>query len=138
MREADLDHFRNFVGATRWRFAKTYVESYPHEYMLQQWVDVDAFSAAIQCIEQWGVVESFWNAERRYLYADGRKYWHMGSATSENPAERPTLINRTWVDVSRYRENAKTLGYDDATLDSLARRWTALLEKARRGANLRQ
>jgi len=39
--EADLDAFRKFVDATRWRFAKTYVESYPHEYMLEQWVDAD-------------------------------------------------------------------------------------------------
>ena len=97
------------MAATRWRFAKTYVESYPHEYVLQQWGDADAFSKAIQLIEQWGLVESFWKAERRYLYVDERKYWHMGNATSENPAERPTLINRTWLDVSRYRENAKTL-----------------------------
>src|SRR5262245_58478832 len=133
MREANLGRFRNFVAATRWRFAKTYVESYPHEYMLQQWVDVDAFSTAIQCIEQWGVVESFWNAERRYLYVDGRKYWHMGNAASKVPDERPTLINRTWLDVSRYRENAKTLGYDEASLGPLAARWVVLLEKARRG-----
>ena len=45
MREADLDYFRNLVAATRWRFAKTYVESYPHEHMLQQWVDADTFIA---------------------------------------------------------------------------------------------
>jgi|SRR3954463_1728775 len=70
--EADLDAFRKFVDATRWRFAKTYVESYPHEYMLEQWVDADLFSRAIRSIEQWGLV----------------------NARSENPAERPTLINR--------------------------------------------
>ena len=134
MREADLDYFRNFVAATRWRFAKTYVESYPHEWMLQQWVDADAFSRAIQSIEQWGLVEPFWKAERRYLYVDERKYWHMGNPSSENPAEHPTLINRTWLDVSRYRENAKTLGYDDARLDPLAARWAVLLERARRGS----
>ena len=54
MREDDLDYFKGFVAATRWRFAKTYVESYPHEYTLRQWVDTDAFSRAIQCIEQRG------------------------------------------------------------------------------------
>ena len=57
MREADLDYFRNFVAATRWRFAKTYGESYPHEHMLQQWVDADTLSRAIQSIEQWGFVD---------------------------------------------------------------------------------
>jgi len=132
--EHDLNFFRSFVEHYRWRFAKTYVQSYPHEYVLQRWGEADAFSKAIQCIEQWGVVESFWRAERKYLYVDERKYWHMGNAASENPEERPTLTNRTWLDVSRYRENAKTLGYDDASLDPLAARWVVLLERARQGA----
>jgi hypothetical protein len=132
-RRSDLERFRSFVAGARWRFAKTYVESYPHEYSLQRWVDPDAFSNAIRCIEQYGVVESFWRAERKYLYLDERKYWHMGIAVSENAGERPTLINRTWLDVSRYRENAKALGYDDDSLDRLAAEWVGLLERARRG-----
>jgi hypothetical protein len=131
--EDDLAHFRSFVADTRWRFAKTYVESYPHEYTLRQWVDGNAFSGAIQCIDRWGIVESFWHAERKYLYLDERKYWHMGNTVSGKPDERPTLINRTWLDVSRYRENAKALGYDDDTLDRLAAKWAVLLERARRG-----
>jgi hypothetical protein len=121
------------VADTRWRFAKTYVKSYPHEYTLQQWRDADAFLKAILCIEHWGVPERFWHTERKYLYVDERKYWHMGNAASDVPDERPTLINRTWLDVARYREDAKTLGYDDAGLDALAGRWVVLLERARRG-----
>lgn len=132
-RERDLESFRGFVADSNWRFAKTYIESYPHEYTLQRWVDADAFSRAIQCIEQWGVAESFWRAERKYLYLDDRKYWHMGKANSEGAGERPTLINRTWLDVSRYRENARALGYDDVSLDPLVARWAVLLDKARRG-----
>jgi hypothetical protein len=132
-RDQDVDYFRSFVSGTSWRFAKTYVESYPHEYTLQRWIDAAAFARAIQCIEDWGVVESFWRAERKYLYVEDRKYWHMGNAGSDNPDEHPTLINRTWLDVSRYRETAKALGYDDARLDQLAARWMLLLERARRG-----
>jgi hypothetical protein len=131
--EADLDDFRQFGTDTRWRFAKTYVESYPHEYTLQQWLDADAFLRAIRCIERWGVTEHFWHTERKYLYLDERKYWHMGNAASDIPDERPTLINRTWLDVSRYREDAKTMGYDEVSLDPLAARWVVLLERARRG-----
>jgi hypothetical protein len=132
-REPDLEYFRTFVTASRWRFARTYVDSYPHEYTLGRWVDAIAFSKAVECIEQWGVVESFWRSERKYLYVDERKYWHMGNAASENPDERPTLINRTWLDVSRYRGNATDLGFDDASLDPLVARWTDLVERARRG-----
>ena len=54
-READLTWFRSFVEASRWRFAKTYVESYPHEWTLERWVDQAIFARAILCIERWGV-----------------------------------------------------------------------------------
>lgn len=127
----DLNGFRRFVGASRWRFAKTYVESYPHEYTLRRWCDPEAFGAAIACIERHGVVEPFYRRRTKYLYLDDRKYWHMGDVTSDDPAERPDLINRTWVDVARYRENARELGYDDAQLDSLVERWKVLLARAR-------
>ena len=40
----------------------------------------------------------------------------------------------TWLDVSRYREDARKLGYDDEALNLLVERWTLLLEKARRGS----
>ena len=35
--EADVKWFAGFVVNSRWRFAKTYVESYPHEYTLERW-----------------------------------------------------------------------------------------------------
>jgi len=78
-------------------------------------------------------VEPFWRRRSRYLYVDDRKYWHMGDATSDDPAERPGLINRTWVDVSRYRDNARELGYDGERLESLVERWKVLLARARAG-----
>jgi hypothetical protein len=98
-RDEDVHWFGRFVAESRWRFARTYVESYPHEYVLQRWGDGEAFRQAIDCIERWGTIESFWGAQRKYLYVDDRKYWHMGNAASEKAEERPTLINRTWVDV---------------------------------------
>ena len=131
--EQDLHLFRTYVANSEWRFARTYVESYPHEYTLQRSGDRDAFATAILCIERLGVIESFWETKRRYLYVDDRKYWHMGDAVSPNPKERPTLINRTWVDVTKYRPDAKALGYDDARLDQLAKTWKALLQRARNG-----
>jgi hypothetical protein len=129
----DLQAFRAFVADSRWRFAKTYVESYPHEYTLRHWGDSDSFWKAILCIERFGVRERFLSTQRKYLYVDERKYWHMGNATSENPDERPGLINRAWVDVTTYRENARTLGYDEQSLFRLAVRWKQLLERARHG-----
>jgi hypothetical protein len=128
----NLSVFRDFVDHSRWKFAKTYVDSYPHEYTLEHPETLESFRAAILCIERWGVIESFWRAKRKYLYLDGRKYWHMGNANAVDAAERPTLINRTWVDVGGYREEAEKLGYDGPRLEGLMRRWSALLDKARR------
>lgn len=130
----DMHWFRGFVVKSRWRFAKTYIEAYPHEYTLERWGDTDSFSQAILCIERWGILESFWNAERKYFYLDDQKYWHMGDASSEQPQQRPHLINRTWLNVDSYREEAKSLGYDGEALNRLVARWRTLLEKAKRGA----
>lgn len=47
-----------------------------------------------------------------------------------NPSSEPaTLINRSWVDVGLYRDEALRLGYRDE-LDSLVARWRELLRKA--------
>lgn len=129
-REGDLEWFRTFVRDSRWRFAKTYVESYPHEYTLDDWGEAASFGRAIQCIERWGVLESFWSARRKYFYVDDRKYWHMGDASSDDVDERPGLINRSWLDVANYRDEAKKLGFDNETLDRLVVQWKVLLEKA--------
>lgn len=129
-REEEEKWFRTFVIESRWRFAKTYVESYPHEYTLDDWGEADGFWRAIRCIERWGLLETFWNAQRKYFYIDDRKYWHMGDASSEDAEKQPGLINRSWVDVASYREEAMKLGYDEKSLDRLVARWNALLEKA--------
>jgi hypothetical protein len=42
--EADLQWFRSFVVNSRWRFAKTYVESYPHEYTLERRTEPEKLS----------------------------------------------------------------------------------------------
>ena len=57
----------------------------------------------------------------------------MGNASSENAEERPTLINRTWLDVAQYRDHAKYLGYDGEALERLVVQWNELLDKAKRG-----
>ena len=82
-REEDTDWFRNFVVNSRWRFAKTFVESYPHEYTLARWGDQELFWRAILCIERWGAHESFWNAQRRYFYIDDRAHAIWQSSVAE-------------------------------------------------------
>ena len=124
----------NSSSAPRWRFAKTYVESFPHEYTLDEWIEEGQLLRAIQCIERWGIVEPFFSARRKYFYVDERVYWHMGDASSTEVEERPGLINRSWTEVSRYREEARKLGYDDRGVDDLILRWNALLVKAKQSS----
>jgi hypothetical protein len=131
-REEDLQWFATFVAESRWRFAKTYVQSYLHEYTLDEWCEDANFDRAIQCIERWGVEEAFWGARRKYLYVDERKYWHMGDASSADVDEQPGLINRSWTDVAAYREEARKLGYDEKEMDLLVGRWRTLLARAMR------
>ena len=130
-REEQVADFASFVAGSSWRFAKTYVESYPHEYTLLQAGDPDRFDTAISCIERWGIVEPFWKSRRRYLYVDGRKYWHMGDPASGRPEDRPTLINRSWTDVASYRDDARALGYEGARLEQLVEQWQVKLDRAK-------
>jgi hypothetical protein len=127
----DVARFECFVCSSRWRFAKTYVESYPHEYTLARWDDTETFRASSLCIERWGTPETFLTSRRKYLYVGDRKYWHMGDVTSTNAEEWPTLINRTWLDVSMYRDHAEELGYEAEVLEKLVVRWNMLLNRAR-------
>jgi guanosine-3',5'-bis(diphosphate) 3'-pyrophosphohydrolase len=130
-REEHVAAFAAFVAGSSWQFAKTYVESYPHEYTLVQAGDAERFQTAITCIERWGVVERFWKSRRRYLYVDGRKYWHMGNPASEKPEDRPTLINRSWSDVVGYRDDARALGYEGERLEQLVEQWKVKLDQAK-------
>jgi hypothetical protein len=129
--QAAVAWFSEFAERARWRFAKTYVESYPHEYTLERGNDADLFRTAIMCIEEWGVTEAFYSSRRKYLQVGERQYWHMGDVSSSVQEEQPTLINRTWVDVSRYRSEARALGHDSEALESLVARWKMLLARAR-------
>jgi guanosine-3',5'-bis(diphosphate) 3'-pyrophosphohydrolase len=136
-REAHVAEFAAFVAASSWRFAKTYVDCYPHEYTLVRQGDPDRFKTAITCIDRWGVTERFWSSRRRYLYVDRRKYWHMSNLELEKRDAPPTLINRSWGDVGRYSDDARALGYDGERLKALVEHWKVKLDQAKgtRGNN---
>ena len=96
----------------------------------KEWLDDHTFDRAIACIQLWGAVEPFWKAHRKYLYVGERKYWHMGEVSSGDVGERPGLINRSWIDLVRYRGEASELGYGDDEIDGLLMRWKDLLRRA--------
>jgi hypothetical protein len=124
-----------WVEETHWRFAKTYVGSYPHEYTLKRFCTPQAHARVLALVEELGVVEPFLDSRRKYLYFGDRKFWHMGNPASPDPTRHCDVINRTWLDVSRYRDDARRLGFDGPELEGMVRTWHRLLRRARREAD---
>ena len=61
--------------------------------------------------------------------AEGSPY--VNHLISENPEDRPTLINRSWSDVARYCDDARALGYEGERLKQLVEQWKAKLDQAK-------
>ena len=120
-----------FLTSVHWQFARTYVRTYPHEYTLKKWCEPADHARLIALIERHGRVEPFYSARRKYLYCGERKLWHMGNPESPDPRGHPDVINRTWLDVARYRPQAEELGVTGTELDELIGTWRALLARAR-------
>ena len=68
-----------FIENTTWVFAKTYAETWPHEYIVQENVDNDLFEALARYIDTLGYEEYFHTKKMTYFDYDRRVYWHMGN-----------------------------------------------------------
>ena len=73
-------------------FAKTYADTYPHEYIVQERVDNDLFLQLADFIDSDGYEEYFYKMKQTYLDYNGYTYWHM-----EN------IINRCVVEDTYHR-----------------------------------
>jgi hypothetical protein len=116
------------IGRTKWKFAWTYARTYPHEYTTKTICAAEDHATLIDCIERYGFVERFGTAQRKYLYFEERKYWHMGKPSSQNPEEWPNVINRTWVDVRRHADNVSHR-WTPEEVELQMRLWEIQLEK---------
>jgi len=79
---------REFVGTSRWTFAKTMPE-WPHEYIVRDRVDPALFEALVRHIREHGFDGRFYDRILTYFAEDGLLYWTMG-----NPVEETTIVNR--------------------------------------------
>lgn len=80
---------REFIVASRWRFARTMPQN-PHFYTLRKDAeDDDQFVSFVEFIRSHGYDEVFGKTTYRYLDIDGWQYWTMGFVTDST-----TLINR--------------------------------------------
>lgn len=66
-----------FIENQNWIFAKTYADTYPHEYIVQERVDNDLYMQLAEFIDKNGYKEYFYEKEQIYYDYKGFTYWHM-------------------------------------------------------------
>jgi len=83
------EHVRKFVESTAWRFAKTYADTWPHEYVVQTSENAAMVLALARHIFEHGVDGRFYSQVRKYHHENGKVYWSM-----DDTPEDTNLINR--------------------------------------------
>ena len=76
----------------QWKFADTYAETAPHEYILNKW-NIELFKEICQLINTDGYEEMFYGKPFRYYNIGEFKYWHYD-----------TILNRCKIG-NRYAES---------------------------------
>lgn len=127
--ENEMEDFKQLIERNRWKFAWTYARIYPHEYTTKALCNLEDHARLIDCIERYGIIQRFWDSQRKYFYFEDRKYWHMGEPFSDDPEKWPNVINRTWLDVRRHAENVRHR-WTPEEVELQQRLWEIQLEKA--------
>lgn len=101
------------INEENWRFAKTYANSHPHEYIVRsKCKNVDFFDFLCEHIKNNGHIEYFFNRRGTYLSIGDYTYWVMGE-----------IINRRWNDMYFVNKDTKQI-------EKVAN-WKELLEDGR-------
>lgn len=82
-------HLQDFIASCTWIFAKTYADTWPHEYIVRQKVDETSFVDLVSHIRAHGYEGHFYDKLIVYFEHEGMVYWTMGS-----PIEKTIIINR--------------------------------------------
>ena len=80
---------RTFADDVPWVFAKTFAETWPHEYIVRERVNENLFVELVGHVRANGYKGYFYKKEIIYYDEDGLVYWTMGA-----PIEETTIINR--------------------------------------------
>lgn len=95
------DKICGFIASVKWIFAKTYADTWPHEYIVRERVDEDSFVEMVLHIRQYGYEGRFYSKKIVYFDHEGYTYWTMGA-----PMEETIIINRTQTENS-YEQRLK-------------------------------
>lgn len=74
-----LEELHIFIEKSHWTFAKTYAQTWPHEYLVREETDHALFQALAAHIDEHGYTEYFFQKAVIYLDYEGYSYWHMGN-----------------------------------------------------------
>ncbi len=74
-----------FVSTSAWTFAKTYAETWPHEYIVQERVDGEMFFALARHILQRGYEGRFYDKKQVYLDHGEHTYWRIENIINRCP-----------------------------------------------------
>lgn len=78
-----------FVESTAWTFAKSYANTWPHEYVVKTSQNATMLLALARHIFAHGVDGRFYSQIRKYHHEGGKVYWSM-----DDTPEETDLINR--------------------------------------------
>lgn len=84
MKELTED-LKSFIGSVTWVFAKTYAKTWPHEYIVQEKVDVELFEELANHIDNFGYESDFYSTKQIYFDHEGITYWHMDNIINRCP-----------------------------------------------------
>jgi hypothetical protein len=114
----DQKWFEEYIANVRWKEAKSYGKSAPHNYTIKEWdKDPSRFEQAVSLIRTFGRPENFYSKTYIYFYFGEYKYWTMGS-----PMEETIVINRASKDTfyGRQYDYSAEYHYQESVYDRLA------------------
>ncbi len=71
------EKLKEFIKEQTWTFAKTYADTWPHEYIVQEKVDNDLFLELADHLDRHGNEDNFYEMKQIYFEYNGNTYWHM-------------------------------------------------------------
>lgn len=85
------------INNEKWRFAKTYAKTHPHEYIVREKCsNADYFDCLCEYIKNNGHYEYFFSRKGIYLSIGNYTYWQMGN-----------IINRRWNDMYKVNKDGQ-------------------------------
>ena len=78
-----------FIEKATWRFAKTYADTYPHNYVVKKDCNLEDYSRFYRLIRRYGYYYTFFNKKYIQLNVNEHYYWTMGWPSTESE-----VINR--------------------------------------------